>query len=47
MVSLSQPASRTGLGIPGGLLLTVMIYRIVAGTECEILTSYLWTNHQW
>jgi len=26
---LSQPARRAGLGIPGGLLVSVMIYRIV------------------
>ena len=38
-----QPARRAGLGIPGGLLISVMIYRIV---ERKIVWSHLWTNHR-
>ena len=36
-----QPASRDALGIPGGGLVTVMIYRIVERIERKILTPAL------
>ena len=39
----SGPASRDALGIPGGALVTVMIYRIAERAEPKILTPDLWT----
>ena len=36
-----QPACRNALGIPGGVLVTVMIYRIVERIERKILTPPL------
>ena len=40
-----RPASRDALGIPGGVLVTAMFYRI-AERQGEILACYLWTIHE-
>jgi len=42
-----QPASRDAPGIPGGALVTVMIYRIAGRPGRKILTPQLWTLLEW
>ena len=46
-IAASRPTSRDALGIPGGALVTAMIYRIAGRTERKILTPHLWTLPEW